>query len=182
MNEWLPLALQILLIFIAITIVLHKRNFTIIILISAFSLVAATLYTLNNAPDVAIAEVAIGSAIIPLIYIISISRQREFIILDKTHTGFIAPDEKLEGIVYDVLDKFVKANHLKLNICCDIEGDEEDLTSELNVDLVLSVDPKTKKFVIKGKESSLLVGKLSKMVEKYDMIEVIAFEESDLYD
>ena len=82
MDEFIPLSLQIVLIIIAIFIVLHKKNFTIIILISAFSLVAATLYTLNKAPDVAIAEVAIGSAIIPLIYVISISRQREFIILD----------------------------------------------------------------------------------------------------
>jgi putative multicomponent Na+:H+ antiporter subunit B len=182
MNDWIPLVLQILLIIIAISIVLHEKNFTIIILISAFSLVAATLYTLNKAPDVAIAEVAIGSAIIPLIYVISISRQREFIILDKIHTGFIAPDEKLEGIVYDVLEQFVKINNLRLNVCCDIEGDEVDLTNELNVDLIVTIDPLTQKFIIKGKKSSLLVEKLSKMVEKYEMIEVVEFEEGDIYD
>lgn len=182
MDEFIPLSLQIVLIIIAIFIVLHKKNFTIIILISAFSLVAATLYTLNKAPDVAIAEVAIGSAIIPLIYVISISRQREFIILDKTHTGFIAPDAKLDGIVYEVLEKFVKANNLKLNICCDIEGDEFDLTNELNVDLILTIDPITNKYIIKGKESSLLVEKLAVMAEKYDTIEVIELEENDFYD
>jgi len=87
MIETIALILQILMIIIAIAIVLHKKNFTIIILIASFSLIAASLYIINKAPDVAIAEVAIGSAIIPLIYVISISRQREFIVLDKTRHG-----------------------------------------------------------------------------------------------
>jgi putative multicomponent Na+:H+ antiporter subunit B len=182
MSDWIPLVLQILLIIIALSIVLHEKNFTIIILISAFSLVAATLYTINKAPDVAIAEVAIGSAIIPLIYVISISRQREFIILDKIHTGFIAPDEKLEGIVYEVLEEFVRINDLRLNVCCDIEGDEIDLTNELNVDLIVTLDPVTKKFIIKGKISNVLVEKLARMVKKYEMIEVVEFKDGDLYD
>lgn len=182
MADWIPYILQILLIIIAISIVLHERNFTIIILISAFSLVAATLYTINKAPDVAIAEVAIGSAIIPLIYVISISRQREFIVLDKIHHGFIAPDEKLEGIIYDILEEFVRINDLRLNICCDLEGDEFDLTKELNVDLIVTTDLQTGKFIIKGKKSNVLVSKLSKMVKKYEQIEIIEFKEGDLYD
>jgi putative multicomponent Na+:H+ antiporter subunit B len=64
--ENIALLLQIILILVALFIVFHEKNFTIIVLISVFSLVAATLYTINQAPDVAIAEVAIGSAIIPL--------------------------------------------------------------------------------------------------------------------
>ena len=182
MQDWIPYVLQILLIIIAISIVLHEKNFTIIILISAFSLVAATLYTINKAPDVAIAEVAINSAIIPLIYVISISRQREFIVLDKIHHGFIAPDEKLEGEVYDILEEFVKIHDLRLNICCDIEGDEAELTHELNVDLIVSRDQETGRFVIKGKRSSVLIGKLTKMVKNHKDIEVVEFKDGDIYD
>jgi uncharacterized MnhB-related membrane protein len=182
MQDWIPYILQVLLIIIAISIVLHERNFTIIILISAFSLVAATLYTINKAPDVAIAEVAIGSAIIPLIYVISISRQREFIVLDKIHHGFIAPDEKLEGEIYDILEEFVRIHDLRLNICCDIEGDEYELSHELNVDLIVTTDVKTGNFIIKGKKSNVLVAKLNSMVKKHKHIEIVEFKEGDLYD
>src|SRR5210317_459337 len=95
--EYISYALQGILIVLAIAIVLHKNNGTIIILIASFSLVTASLYIINRAPDVAIAEIAIGSAIIPLIYVISISRQREFIVLDKVMDDFIITDDKLSG-------------------------------------------------------------------------------------
>lgn len=172
MIDIIALILQILMIIIALAIVLHKKNFTIIILIATFSLIAAALYIINKAPDVAIAEVAIGSAIIPLIYVISISRQREFIVLDKTRHGFVDPDEKLTGEVYELLSKFVDDYDLRLNLCCDIEGKEEDLTNQLNVDLIISIDPKTKKYVLKGKSSSLLLSKLKILTVNHPRIEV----------
>jgi putative multicomponent Na+:H+ antiporter subunit B len=180
--ENIALLLQIILILVALFIVFHEKNFTIIVLISVFSLVAATLYTLNQAPDVAIAEVAIGSAIIPLIYVISISRQREFIVLDKSRHGFIDPDEELEGIVYDILNEFVATYDLRLNVCCDIEGTEQELTTQLNVDLIISLDPQTKRFVLKGKASSVLMSKLSKICETHPEIDVEVLKAGDPLD
>ena len=53
------------------------------------------MYALNQAPDVAIAEVAIGSAIIPLIYVISIARQREYIVLDRVDHDLSELTEKM---------------------------------------------------------------------------------------
>jgi putative multicomponent Na+:H+ antiporter subunit B len=85
MIDIIATTLQVFLIIIALTVIFHKQNFTIIIFISAFGLIAALLYAINQAPDVAIAEVAIGSAIIPLIYVISIARQREYIVLDRVN-------------------------------------------------------------------------------------------------
>jgi uncharacterized MnhB-related membrane protein len=82
MNDWLGLLFQIFLIITALAVVFNKNHFTIIILMSVFSIVAATLYMINQAPDVAIAEAAINAAIIPLIYVIAISRQRELIVYD----------------------------------------------------------------------------------------------------
>lgn len=180
--EIVAYVLQVLMIIIAIAIVLHKRNFTIIILIATFSLIAAALYIINQAPDVAIAEVAIGSAIIPLIYVISISRQREFIVLDKSRHGFIDPDEELTGEVYELLQDFVQTYDLRLNLCCDISGDEKDLTNQLNVDLIISIDPKTKKYILKGKSSSLLLSKLRKLTKDHPRIEVIVFKDGGVYD
>jgi putative multicomponent Na+:H+ antiporter subunit B len=180
--ENIAFVLQIILIIVALFIVFHEKNFTIIILIAVFSLIAATLYTINQAPDVAIAEVAIGSAIIPLIYVISISRQREFIVLDKSRHGFIDPDEALEGVVYDILNEFVETYDLRLNVCCDIEGHEEDLTTQLNVDLIIAIDPKTEKFILKGKSSSVLMTKLKELSAKQPKIEVVVFKDGDPID
>ncbi len=182
MSDLIPLILQILLILVALAIVLHEKNFTIIILFSTFSLIAATLYAINKAPDVAIAEVAIGSAIIPLIYVISISRQREFIVLDRSLHGFIDPNQSLVGDVYDVLNDFVLTYDLRLNVCCDIEGDESTLTSQLNVDLIISHDIENDRYILKGKHSSVLMTKLDKLVKDNDRIVVIALKEGDSLD
>jgi putative multicomponent Na+:H+ antiporter subunit B len=182
MQDIVPLILQILLIIIALAIVLHEKNFTIIILISAFGLIAATLYAINKAPDVAIAEVAIGSAIIPLIYVISISRQREFIVLDRSRHGFIDPNEKLEGEVYELLDEFIKTYDLRINVCSDIEGSEFDLTNQLNVDLVISYDTLKNKYVLKGKESNILMKRLKDLTALHPHIEVEVFKDGDPID
>ena len=42
-----------------------------------------------------------------------------------------------------------------------IEGDEYELSHELNVDLIVTTDPQTGQFIIKGKKSNVLVAKLS---------------------
>lgn len=181
-TENIAFVLQILMIVVALFIVFHERNFTIIILISVFSLIAATLYTMNQAPDVAIAEVAIGAAIIPLIYVISISRQREFIILDRSRHGFINPDEKLEGVVYDILNEFVSTYDLRLNVCCDIEGRSEELTRELNVDLIISYDAEKDHYTLKGKASSVLMSKLRKLTDGNPQISVVVFKDGDSID
>jgi uncharacterized MnhB-related membrane protein len=181
MYETIASALQVLLIIIALTVIFHKENFTIIIYISAFGLVAAVLYAMNQAPDVAIAEVAIGSAIIPLIYVISIARQREYIVLDRVnHDRFELDEENLK--VYEFLNAFVDIHDLKLNVTSDISGDDYTLTDELNVDLILSYDDTLKKFVLKGKQSSILVTKLKKSAEVYDFLEVIALKDGELLD
>src|SRR3989339_899183 len=158
-TENIAFALQVLMIIVSLFIVFHKKNFTIIILISVFSLLAATLYTMNQAPDVAIAEVAIGSAIIPLIYVISISRQREFIVLDRVNHDQHDLDEMNEEI-YKVMTNFVNDYDLRLNVCSDIQGSAEELTKELNVDLIISYNEELKKFEFKGKSSSILMKRL----------------------
>lgn len=181
MNEIIAFVLQILLIIIAISIVLHKENFTIIILIASFGLVAATLYALNQAPDVAIAEVAIGSAIIPLIYVISISRQREFIVLDRVnHDRFELDEENIQ--IYELLTSFVETYDLKLNVTAGIEGSDEELTRELNVDLIISYNDERQRFELKGKSSSILMVRLRDLCQDYPFIRVIGLKEGDQID
>ncbi|MCF7932365.1 MAG: DUF4040 domain-containing protein [Acholeplasmataceae bacterium] len=181
MHEIIAFILQVFLIIIAIAIVLHKENFTIIIYIATFGLIAATLYAMNQAPDVAIAEVAIGSAIIPLIYVISISRQREYIILDRVDHDRFQLDEQ-NVLVYELLTSFVERYDLRMNVCADIEGSEEMLTEELNVDLIIVYNDETKRFELKGKASSVLVDRLKKHCKDHPFIEVISLKEGGAFD
>ena len=188
MIELTAYALQILLIILAIAIVVHRNNGTIIILITSFSLVTASLYIMNKAPDVAIAEVAIGSAIIPLIYVISISRQREFIVLDKALDDFIISDNQFTGVGYILLKRFTDLYHLELNITNDPglcklgTGRDQLLCEQTNVDLIVTKDEETNKYILKGKKSSILLQKLESMAKDYDNIEVIQFKDRDFGD
>ncbi|TVP94589.1 MAG: DUF4040 domain-containing protein [Acholeplasmatales bacterium] len=181
-------ALQVLLIIMAVSIVVHKNNGTIIILITTFSLITASLYVINKAPDVAIAEVAIGSAIIPLIYVISISRQREFIVLDKAMDDFIIADNAFTGVGYVLLKRFTDFYHLELNICNDVRlcslgaGRDQLLCEQTNVDLIVSKDDERNVYVLKGKASSILTYKLEAMARDYDNIEVVKFKDRDFGD
>lgn len=186
--ESIAYALQGILIVLAIAIVLHKNNGTIIILIASFSLVTASLYVINRAPDVAIAEIAIGSAIIPLIYVISISRQREFIVLDKVMDDFIITDGQLSGIGYVLLHRLTDFYHLELNITndsglCQLDENMDKVVCEqTNVDLIITKDPKTGQYVFKGNKTSVLMRKLETIVSPFDNIKVELFEGSDLHD
>ncbi len=188
MNDlmWIDIiayVLQFMLIAIAVVVVLQKNNSTIVLLVVAFSLVVSGLYVINHAPDVAIAEVAIGAAIIPLIYVISISRQREFIVLDRAMDDFIISNNDFTGIGYVLLKRFTDYYHLELNICndpglCSWEaGPDKVICEKTNVDLIVSRDEEKGVYQLKGKESSLLMTKLAQMAEDYDDIEVHTFTE-----
>lgn len=68
---------HVMLILILLFIISSKDNLKVVVYVSMFSVVCGILYYLYSAPDVALAEVAIGSAIVPLIYIISISKHNK---------------------------------------------------------------------------------------------------------
>ncbi|MFW6298812.1 MAG: Na(+)/H(+) antiporter subunit B [Bacillota bacterium] len=186
--EWTEIfatALQLMLIGLALAIILHKNNGTVIILIASFSLVTASLYIINSAPDVAIAEVAIGSVIIPLIYVISISRQREFIVIDKAQDDFLRHDDFKTGLGYQFLKRFTDFYHLELNLsddsplCYIDDATDQVMCEETNVDLFITKDEKTGKYLFKGQASSLLMTKLETMAEPYDDIVVKTFADRD---
>lgn len=183
--EYIAYALQGILIILSLAIVLHKNNGTIIILITSFSLVTASLYLINKAPDVAIAEIAIGSAIIPLIYVISISRQREFIVLDKTMDDFIITNDNLSGMGYVILHKLTTFYHLELNITNDSglcqlsENMDKVVCEQTNVDMIVTKDETTGDYVFKGKKSSVLMRKLERIIEPYNNVRIELFKDSD---
>lgn len=162
--------LYVALIVLVISIAREKNNFKVVLYYSAFSLISATLYFIYNSPDVALAEAAVGSALIPLIFIISISKQREFIVLSQIDDEFMSnPEDGIPGEGYLILSVFCNHYDLKLVMC---SNDHKcNIPSFSNVDLML-VKSANGKYVFKGRKSSVLLNKLEQMTEYFDEIEV----------
>jgi uncharacterized MnhB-related membrane protein len=170
---------QILLIIITIALVASKDNTVIAILFSVSSLFIAILFFLNKAPDVALAEIAVGSAIMPLILIIAISRQREYVVISHVKDEFI---NSLTGEGRKVLEKFADHYNLELKI---YERDIDNIKGifrERNVDLIIDRSKDEKIYFLRGKKSSLLMNKLEKMVKDVENIKIIKEEEVETND
>lgn len=74
----LTLFLCALLMLLTLLMVREEDHMTLIVLFFLFSFVSACLYLIRSAPDIALAEIAVGCAFIPLVYIITIMRQSTF--------------------------------------------------------------------------------------------------------
>lgn len=170
---------QVFLIIILLVLVASSDGVLIAILFSLFSLFVSMLFVLNHAPDVAMAEIAIGSAIMPLILIISISKQKEFLVDDRVGDGF-ASNEDREG--YRLLMRFTKHYNLNLKICrngmCDISG----VFRKDHVDLIVEKAFDGEKYLFKGKKSSILMNRLEMVAKEFPQISVVSIEESEEYD
>ncbi|MFZ5351360.1 MAG: Na(+)/H(+) antiporter subunit B [Bacillota bacterium] len=175
----ISIVLQLLLVLIAGYIIKSKDNLKLVIAYSAFSLIAACLYFLYKAPDVALAEIAVGSAIIPLIFILSISKQKEFIVINHLKDDFMDNTDTHTGVGYIILSDFCRLYDLKLKIYHNLDGDIKGIFKVKNVDLIVDRHHLSKKCLFKGKESSILMNKLEKLTAEYDEIKVIKIEEGE---
>ncbi|SKC64938.1 Na(+)/H(+) antiporter subunit B [Maledivibacter halophilus] len=179
MNFLIENMLQIILIIVTITIVKSKNNIRLVVLFSLFSLITAALYYLNKAPDVALAEVAIGCAIIPLIFIISISKQQEFVVINHTNDNFL---ESEIGLGYSLLQDFTNHYNLKLSIYNIGPDNLKGVFRSRNVDLIVEKSQSDDKYILKGKESTILINKLEQMTKDISNIEIIKVSEDETYD
>lgn len=95
-------ALLCLLLLILVGLMIRENNnTTLIILFFLFSFDSACIYLISSAPDIALAEIAIGCAFIPLVFIITIMRQNTFTV------AFYAGDETQSYCDPDVLIRFM---------------------------------------------------------------------------
>ncbi len=175
--------IQVLLIAISISIVFSKDNTRVVVFLASFSLLSACLYFLNKAPDVALAEVAIGSAIMPLFYILSISKQREFIVMSHVDDDYLKNEKNQKGKGYLLLENFTDYYKLKLYIFNDAEKAElKGIFRKSNVDLIIEKDESTNTYFLIGKQSSILMNKLAQLVENDDKTIVVKVKESETRD
>ncbi|MCG8482493.1 MAG: DUF4040 domain-containing protein [Clostridia bacterium] len=173
---------QILMIIIAFIIIKTKDNLRIIIFFAVFSLITASLYFFNYAPDVALAEIAIGSAIIPLIFIISISKQKDFIVINHTEDDLLNNGFAEAGKVYQLLNDFAKHYDLKLKIHNNKLGSIVGIFKSRNVDLIVEKSTDARKYILKGKESSILMHKLEQLATQEPLIEIVKINEGETND
>ena len=165
--------LQFLLIITTLVIIFSKNNLKIIIFFSASSLITASLYFFNKAPDVALAEVAIGSAITPLIFLMAITRQKDFVVINRTEDDFFNKGLSRTGDGYRFLEKFTEHYQLKLSIYNKKLANGIGVLRSGDVDLTIQMCPSTKKYLLKGKESNILMNKLEQMALEEPLIEIL---------
>lgn len=167
------IAFLIFLLLIVLAIIFSKSTIRAIIMLSVFSVISSLMYYLYQAPDVAMAELAIGAAIVPLIYVISITRQKKYIVIDNTKDLFL--DEGMAGYMF--LSHFCKKKNLHLVIMKEIPGDHSFLFSRKDIDLIVQRDspvagssashvkPSDRRYLFKGSPSSYIFNDLLKQLQ-----------------
>ncbi len=98
-------------ILIALFITLSRNLKYAVLALSAFSLLAAFSYLLFHAPDVAIAEAVIGSALSTIIYIIALKKYQTFYIYITSDINESLSDLKILRDVQSVLLKVISYCH-----------------------------------------------------------------------
>jgi len=82
-----------------------KNLLSAVIVLGAFSLVLSLVFYYLHAPDVAIAEAAIGSGFATVIFLIAIKKRGVLVMLTYPHSRFFYYDDKGQptGFDYDIL-------------------------------------------------------------------------------
>jgi len=97
-----------------------KNLLSAVIVLSAFSLVLSLVFYFLHAPDVAIAEAAIGSGFATIIFLIAIKKRGVLIMLTYPHSRFFYYDDKGRpaGFDYDILSLFARKLGIELDVRC----------------------------------------------------------------
>ncbi len=179
---------------VILAIIFSKSTLRAIILLSVFSMISSLMYYLYQAPDVAMAELAIGAAIVPLIYVISITRQKKYIVVNNTQDHFL--DHGMAG--YMLLAHFCKQQNLDLVILDEAPTQETFLFSRKDIDLIVDVDkdyhgqdelicstkPSDKRYVFKGSPSSYIFHALVETLQQdpCSFARIMSIEEEETHD
>ena len=97
-----------------------KNLLSAVIILGSFSLVLSLVFYYLHAPDVAIAEAAIGSGFATVIFLIAIKKKGVLIILTYPHSRFFYYDVKdyPAGFDYDILSLFARKLGIELEVRC----------------------------------------------------------------
>ena len=95
-----------------------KNLLSAIIVLGTFSLILSLMFYYLHAPDVAIAEAAIGSGFTTVIFLIAIKKRGVLVMLTYPHSRFFYYDNEGQptGLDYDILSLFAKKLGLELEV------------------------------------------------------------------
>ena len=133
MEQIVIVTLLIIQIILIVSIMYQKDLYFNVLYLTMASLIAAVLYTVFNAPDIALAEIAVGCALIPFVYIIAITKQKMFFILDEV------ADETSAKLVDDIR-ALCKDEKLKIKLISEKnihDFELKDVFRKLNVDMII---------------------------------------------
>lgn len=174
--------LLLVLIIVSIVIVWEENNLHLIIYFSIFSFTTASIYFLNQALDIALAEIAVGCAFVPLIYLVTVSKQNTFTVLidnEFLHDQNYKNNELYKKLIF-LLEDFCDYYTLELNIITKkvryyptVQG----IFRPGNIDLIASLDEQTNQLVITGNRSNIMIPRLDMMIRKYKNIDLIKVDE-----
>jgi uncharacterized MnhB-related membrane protein len=169
------LVFLIILIALAIAVNLTNNHLTDVFLLSGFSLLTAILYVIYQAPDVALAEVAVGSAILPLIFIISILKHRSFVVLN-----LLPKNCAMEMEALGLLNEFCDRYRLQLVLVSDLELDDVEFKvfRKRNIDLIIE-SHEYDICTFTGVTTSLMMKRLESRIQNYDHFEMKEIKEGE---
>ena len=102
---------------VAVFALSRHRPLTGIIGMGVLSFLLAAVYALQGAPDVAVAEAAIGAALVTLIYVLAVRRAgRLVVVASDVPTLFHREGTRLVGLEYELLAGFAHEEHLELMV------------------------------------------------------------------
>lgn len=102
---------------IAVFALSRRRPLTGIVGMGVLSFLLAAAYALQGAPDVAVAEAAIGAALVTLIYVLAVRRTgRLVVVAADVPTLFHREGTELVGLEYELLAGFSREEHLELMV------------------------------------------------------------------
>lgn len=171
----MSLILIILLLVMSVLLTTIEDRFRLVMFLALFSFVAACLYFIHAAPDVALTEVAIGCAFIPLIYTIAISRQNTFTVVFFSQDGgdaYCPPELLIEFM--SLAEVFCASKALKLKIVTNDQRYTPDVKSVFrlgNTDLIANYFPETGHLTVWGNGKNKMIPELAKQLSQSENIQ-----------
>ncbi len=166
----------------AIFIVLAKNLKHVIVAMGVFSILAAFSYLLYQAPDVAIAEAIIGSALSTLLYIVALKKYRTVYIYVTSGSRKLISDMELKREVQEILTEiFVYCEAHDLEVQCVYSREKPETIAKQHVyDLILM--KKRNHVSIYGLETELHVKNIKEVIQSKlgdDIAEFYLYQEEE---
>lgn len=172
-----------LLLALAVLMVREEDTTTLIILFFLFSFCSACLYLLHSAPDIALAEVAVGCALVPLAFIITIMRQNTFTVAFYTGEQTQSYCDPVVLVRFmALLEEFSDLYGLKPRLITGPLAERPsptDIFRPGSVDLLANYDEPSGILYLTGNSRNVMIPQLEKIMGSDDRIRFAAAQEGE---